>query len=103
MPGAYLLTDAGLLTCIDIRTGDVKYEGARPPKGGRFWSSPIAFGGTILLASEEGNTHVIAAGPTFEVLRTNSREEPVYASMAAADGRLLIRTAARLYSIAEPR
>ena len=96
---AYILTDAGLLTCIDIRTGEVKYEGARPPKPGRFSASPIAFGGMLLLTSEDGDTHVIAAGPTFQVLGTNSLEERIHASPAATSRGLLIRTMTRLYSI----
>lgn len=100
---AYLLTDAGLLTCIDIRTGEVQYEGARPPRPSRFWSSPVAFGGRILLTNEEGETLVIAAGPSFEILRTNTLDEPIYASMAASNGRLYIRTATRLYSIGTER
>lgn len=100
---AYLLTDAGLLTCIDIRTGEVKYEGARPPRPSRVWSSPLAFDGKIFLTTEAGETHVIAAGPTFQILRTNSLDESIYASIAAADGRLYIRTMTRLYSIAARR
>ena len=96
---AYLLTDAGLLTCVDIRTGGVKYEGARPPKPGRFSGSPIAFDGKILLTSDDGDTMVIRAGPTYEVLRVNSLDEPIHASPAAAGGRLYFRTDARVYSI----
>ena len=96
---AYILTDAGLLTCVDIRTGEVKYEGIRPPKPARFSSSPIAFDGKILISDEQGDTYVIAAGPKYELLKTNSLDEPIQASPAAANGRLFIRTATRLYSI----
>jgi outer membrane protein assembly factor BamB len=96
---AYLLTDAGLITCLDITTGEMKYEGARPPKPARVWSSPIAFDGKILVTNEAGETHVIAAGPKFEILRTNTLDEPVYASPAAAGGNLYIRTATKLYAI----
>lgn len=96
---AYLLTDAGLMTCLDIETGETKYEGARPPRPARVWSSPIAFAGKILISNEAGETHVIAAGPTHEILRTNTLDEPIYASPAAAGGALYIRTATRLYAI----
>ena len=30
----YLVTDKGLVTCLDARTGEVKYEGAPPPDAG---------------------------------------------------------------------
>ncbi|MEP7270621.1 MAG: PQQ-binding-like beta-propeller repeat protein, partial [Acidobacteriota bacterium] len=43
----YLMTDRGLLTCLDVRTGEVKYEGARVPKPATFTASPVAFEGRI--------------------------------------------------------
>jgi outer membrane protein assembly factor BamB len=99
---AYILTDAGLLTCVDIRTGEIKYEGARPPKAARFWSSPVAFDGKLLLSSEDGDTHVVAAGPSYQVIRTNSLDGPIYASPALSDGHIYIRTAGKLFSIRNP-
>jgi outer membrane protein assembly factor BamB len=95
----YLLTDKGIMTCLDARTGEVKYEGARVPVPATFTASPIAFEGKILLTSEDGDTFVIRAGPKHEVLRTNSLGEPVYASPAAAGGRLFIRGEKNLYAI----
>ena len=96
---AYMLTDGGLITCIDIRTGEVKYEGGRPPKSARFWSSLVAYRDRLFLTSEAGDTYVIPAGPTFSIERTNSLDEPVYASLAPAGGRVFIRTHSRLYAI----
>ena len=96
----YLLSDAGLLTCMDPKTGEVKYEGARPPKPGRFFASPVAFEDKILLTSEDGDTFVIKAGTQHEVLRTNSLDEPVFASPAIANGNIFIRGAKHLYCIA---
>jgi outer membrane protein assembly factor BamB len=98
----YLLTDAGLLTCIDIRTGEVKYEGARPPKASRFYSSPIAFDGKLLISSEAGDSYIVKAGPQFELLATNSLDEPIFASPAVAHDTLYLRTASRLYAIRNP-
>ena len=95
----YLLTDKGLLTCLDARTGVVKYEGARVPVPASFTASPIAMDGKILLTSEDGDTFVIRAGPVHEVLRTNSLGEPVYASPAVAGGRIYIRSLRNLYCI----
>jgi outer membrane protein assembly factor BamB len=58
----YLMTDKGLLTCIDAKTGEVKYEGARVPKPATFTASPVAFGDLILISSEDGDTFVLKAG-----------------------------------------
>ena len=69
----YLMTDKGLLTCLDARTGEVRYEGARPPVPASFMASPIAVDGHLLLMSQDGDTFVVKAGPRFELLgRTRS-------------------------------
>lgn len=96
----YLMTDRGLLTCIDAKTGEIKYEGARVPKPTTFSASPIAFEDKILLTSEDGDTYVLKAGARHEVLQTNSLDEPTYASPAIASGSIFIRTAKHLYCIA---
>ena len=53
--------------------------------------SPVAFGGHLYLTSLDGDTFVIKAGPKHEVVRTNSVDEPVYASLAPSQGRVLVR------------
>ena len=97
----YLMTDRGLLTCLDAKTGKVEYEGARVPKATTFLASPVAYEGKILLTSEEGDTYVLKAGPKHEVMRTNSLGEPVYASPAIADGKIFIRGEQNLYCISD--
>ncbi|MCA1563684.1 MAG: PQQ-binding-like beta-propeller repeat protein [Acidobacteria bacterium] len=97
----YLTTDRGLLTCIDAKTGEVKYEGARVPVPATFMGSMVAFDGKLLQTSEDGDTFVIKTGAAHEVLRTNSIGEPVYSSPAVANGRIFIRAEKHLYSIAK--
>jgi outer membrane protein assembly factor BamB len=95
----YLTSDRGVLTCLDAKTGEVKYEGGRVPVPASFTASPIAFDDKILMTSEDGDTFVIKAGPKHEVLGTNSVGEPVYASPAVADGNIFIRGERNLYCI----
>ena len=95
----YLTTDRGILTCIDARTGEVKYEGGRIPIPATFTASPVAFEGKILMTSEDGDTFIVKSGPKHEILGTNSIGEPVYASPAIADGRIFIRGEKNLYCI----
>ncbi len=95
----YLTTDRGILTAIDAKTGDVKYEGGRTPIPATFTASPVAFEGKILMTSEDGDTFIIKAGPKHEIIGTNSIGEAVYASPAIADGRIFIRGEKNLYCI----
>lgn len=95
----YLTTDRGILTCIDAKTGEVKYEGGRIPIPATFTASPVAFEGKILMTSEDGDTFIVKSGPKHEILGTNSIGEPVYASPAIADGRIFIRGEKNLYCI----
>jgi outer membrane protein assembly factor BamB len=95
----YLMTEAGLITCLDARTGTVKYEGGRPPVATSFKSSLVAYGDRVLQTSEEGDTFVIRAGAKHEVLRTNSVGEPVWASLAFARDTIFIRGDKHLFAI----
>jgi outer membrane protein assembly factor BamB len=98
----YLVTDKGLLTCLDARTGEVRYEGARPPVPASFMASPVAVAGHLLLMSQDGDTFVVKAGPRFELVGTNPLGEPISASAAVAGGRLYIRGESHLFAIGAP-
>ena len=95
----YLFTDNGIVTCLDPKTGTVKYEGGRIPVPARFMGSPVAFSGLVAMTSEEGDTFMLKAGPTHEIVRTNSVEEAVYSSPAIANGRIYIRGDKHLFAI----
>jgi len=95
----YLMTGAGLVTCLDARTGEPKYEGQRFPAPGQFTSAPVAFDGKILITSNDGDTYVLKAGPVHEVLATNSLGEQVYASLALAGDSIYIRSVNTLFRI----
>ncbi|MGE0129953.1 MAG: PQQ-binding-like beta-propeller repeat protein [Blastocatellales bacterium] len=97
----YLVSDKGILTCVEARTGEIKYEGGRVPEPASFSASAVAFDGKIFLTSEDGDTFVIKAGPTHEVIRTNSLGEVILASPAISQGRIFIRGAKHLYCIGE--
>jgi outer membrane protein assembly factor BamB len=95
----YLLTDSGVVTCVDAETGVIKYEGGRPPVGAHFMGSPVAFGGFVAMTSEDGETFMLKAGPTHQITRTNAVDEPVYSSPAIANGRIYIRGEKHLFAI----
>lgn len=95
----YLMTDKGLLSCLDAATGKVRYEGGRVPVPATFTASPVAFDGKILITSEDGDTFVIKAGPVHEVLGKNSVGEAVYSSPAISEGSIFLRGSKSLFCI----
>jgi outer membrane protein assembly factor BamB len=98
----YLVTDKGLVTCLDAKTGKVHYEGGRPPAGASFMASPVAVAGHLLMPSMDGETVVLKAGTTHEVVRSNPLGEPIAASFAVAGGRIYIRGESHLFAIGTP-
>jgi outer membrane protein assembly factor BamB len=95
----YLIDDKGILTCVDAKTGEIKYEGGRVPTPESFSASPVAFDGKLLLVSEDGDAFFIKAGPQHEVLKVNSLDEMVLASPALAHGQIFIRGDKHLFCI----
>jgi outer membrane protein assembly factor BamB len=95
----YLSTDRGILTALDAKTGEVRYEGGRVPVPATFTASMVAFGDKILQASEDGDVFVIQAGPEHKVIATNKLGEPIFASPALSNGVIYIRGEQHLYAI----
>jgi hypothetical protein len=97
----YVLTDKGLLSCMDLATGKVHY-GPERLKMGTYSSSPLLADGKLYITSEEAVTSVVKAGTTFEVLAENTLDGFTVASPAAASGQIFIRTGSHLFAIGGP-
>ncbi len=97
----YTLLDRGILLCYDARTGREVYPRQRITAGTLFTASPWAYNGKIFALSEDGDTFVIQAGAEFEVLGKNSLDEMTLSTPAVARNSVIIRTATKLYRIAE--
>jgi len=95
----YLMNDSGLMTCLDARTGAVRYDSERLPVPAKFTASPVAVDGHLLLTSEAGDTFVLKAGTKYEFIRKNPIGEKVYASLALANGHIFIRGETNLFCI----
>ncbi len=93
----YLVSDAGLGSCADAKTGKVHWQRRIPGNG--FSASPIAGGGHVYFLSEDGVATVLRAGRKFEQVARNEIGERTLASLSAADGALFLRTVGHLYRI----
>lgn len=101
--GIYGLSETGILSRYDAKTGKLSYKSRIDSEAGVFTSSPWASNGKIFCHSEEGKTCMIAPGKTFRLLRVNPLDEMAQATPAMAGDRLLLRTESRLYSIRQPK
>jgi outer membrane protein assembly factor BamB len=99
----YALTETGILTRFDAKTGEMTYKTRIDPAAANFTTSPWAYNGRLFCLSEEGQTFVVAAGEKFRLLHVNELDEMALASPALVGERLLIRTEGRLYSIRRGR
>lgn len=93
----YLVSDAGLGSCLDLRTGKVHWQ--KRLGGNGYSASPVYADGKIYFQSEEGLATVVKPGTTYVQLARNPLGERTLASYAVADGSLFIRTATHLYRI----
>ncbi len=96
----YLCGDDGVLTCLDVVTGDQHYRERLGP-GGRtgFTGSGVAADGKLYFCSEVGDVYVVAAGMDFELLSENSLGEECMSSAAVSEGVLYYRCRENLVAI----
>jgi outer membrane protein assembly factor BamB len=96
----YVLTDNGMLSCYNARTGEPYYQQTRLPKTYSFKSSPVGANGKLYLATENEDVVVVKMGEKFEVLATNTMpNETFIATPAISGGEIFIRAKSRLYCI----
>ena len=95
----YVLANNGVFDAYDLRTGTEIYRQRLPQVGNGFSASPVAADGKIYISSEDGDMLVIAAGPEFKHIATNSIGEPLMATPALSNGVMYVRSSASLYAI----
>jgi outer membrane protein assembly factor BamB len=88
----YVVRWNGILGVYDARTGTRAYQERLGKGATAFTASPVASGGHIYFATEDGEVYVVKAGPTFELVATNKLDAAMLATPAISEGRLFIRT-----------
>jgi outer membrane protein assembly factor BamB len=97
-----ICSDNGILTAYEAATGERVYQQRISPSAGGFSASPVAAGGRLYLASEDGELFVVRAGRTFELLAANPLGEVTMATPAISGNLLIVRTRGHLIGIGEP-
>ena len=96
----YVLTDSGMLSCFDAKSGKPFYHQQRLPKPYNFKSSPVAVNGKLYMATEEGDVVVAKMGEKYEVLATNEMPDQMFiATPAVVEGSIYLRSQDHLYCI----
>jgi len=96
----YVVTDSGMLSCFDAKTGKAYYQQQRLPKPYNFKASPVGVNGKLYLATEEGDVVIVKMGETYEVLATNTLEGQMFiGTPAVADGEIYLRGQNTLFCI----
>lgn len=91
----------GALVCVDAMTGKKVYQD-RLPDAGAFWASPWSYKGLVYCPDENGSTFVLKPGPKMDLVRVNKLPEEnarYWASSAASNGTLYIRSTNTLYAV----
>jgi outer membrane protein assembly factor BamB len=99
----YVLANNGVFDAYNLKTGDEIYRQRLPAIGSGYSASPVAADGKIYLSNEDGEMLVVAAGPTFKHLATNSMGEPLMATPALSDGVMYVRSSRTLFAIGRQR
>jgi len=93
----YVVKDGGLVSCFVALTGEAVYRMERIGAPGSYYSSPVAAGGRIYIASTDGKVTVLRAGDVPEVLGRAELRERLVATPALAGSAIYYRTAGHLW------
>jgi len=96
----FLRANNGELTCVDIKTGEVKYSKARLEGIRDLYSSPSGVGDKIYIAAEN-ICLVIKAGDTYELLSSNKLDDNFRASPVIVGNKLILKGFHSLYCFEE--
>jgi outer membrane protein assembly factor BamB len=92
----YVVDEPGTFRCIDWKTGKTLWAERLTTNT---WGSLVHAGDRLYVTNKDGETFVLAAKPTFEVLARNPLKETTQASVAVSDGEIFIRTFKHLWCI----
>jgi outer membrane protein assembly factor BamB len=97
VPGHFwMISDEGWLSSFETRTGKRSFI----EKVARHVSaSPVLADGHVYLTDDDGVTHVLKAGGTYEVVSENVLADKCSASPAISQGQIFVRTWGNLYCI----
>ncbi|HEV2764722.1 MAG TPA: PQQ-binding-like beta-propeller repeat protein [Pyrinomonadaceae bacterium] len=99
----YTVSNQGVVTAYNAKTGERVYQERIAGRGGAFTASPVAYDGKIYLSSEDGEIFVFKAGPKHELLSVNPMGEVIMATPAISDGLLIVRGLKHVFAVGDEK
>ncbi len=90
----YVVSDAGIATCLDQHTGEEVWS---ERLGGKFSSSPLLADGKIYIGNQAGEMFVLRPGRELNLLGSSQLDGAIMAAPVAVGNELYIRTSESLY------
>ena len=98
----YFVTDNGLLSCLNAKTGEAYYRQQRLGKPQSLKASPVGANGRLYIPTEDGDVVVVRMGEKFELLATNTLADQMFiATPAIANGKIYLRGQNTLFCIGQ--
>jgi len=95
----FLAGEKGDLSCVDAKTGELKFRERLMSDKQR--ATPVAAAEKVYIASRDGTVYVIEAAGELKVVAENKLGEELTASPAIANGVIYIRTFDALYAFSD--
>lgn len=92
----FMIQDGGILTTLNPDNGEV-LKRARVGHGAKYYASPIAADGRILLLDTEGKAAVVSAEAEWKTQNTTDLKDHCFATPALAAGKVFVRGESHLY------
>lgn len=99
----YMVDEGGNAHCYELKSGNDLWKDEKVK--GQTWGSMVHADGRLYLLMKNGDTHVLAANPKFELLATNTLGpgENTNSSIAVSSGQIFIRTFKNLWCIEQKK
>ncbi|MCC6589460.1 MAG: PQQ-binding-like beta-propeller repeat protein [Bryobacterales bacterium] len=94
----YVVRTGGVVTALDLTTGQVLKEARAGDALGDYFASPIAADGKVYVCNAQGKIAVLKAGASWDVIAVNDLSENMAATPAIVESGLIVRTHKSLLS-----
>lgn len=94
----YAVADNGVLSVYRLADGTLAYRTRLATDSGTISASPVAAGGHVYFASQDGDMFVLRAGETFALASRNPMGGAIFASPAIANNLIIVRTTTGVYA-----